>query len=191
MSLSRETIDKIRKFAKEQSRYYLEDAEMTYMEKMRRKSAQTRDRIMKKLAKFKNRSETALEAQNDMILYMSDYMNDLIAQGYSEQEAFERARQDLQFRSDSDKSADLKERFTEYYENFDPAASEAIGLFYAGFLFFGVAIGGLAGLIAGGGKDAFLSGGWIDTLVGVLVGGVIGLGFGMISNAVVALKNRQ
>jgi len=191
MSFSRETMDKIRKFAKEQSRYYLEDAEMTYMEKMRRKSAQTRDRIVKKLAKFKNRSETALEAQNDMILYMSDYMNDLIAQGYSEQEAFERARQDLQFRSDSDKSADLKERFTEYYENLDPAASEAIGLFYAGFLFFGVAIGGLAGFIAGGGKDAFLSGGWIDTLVGVLVGGVIGLGFGMISNAVVALKNRQ
>jgi hypothetical protein len=35
---------------------------------MRRKGAQTRDGIMRKLAKFKNRSENALEAQNDMIL---------------------------------------------------------------------------------------------------------------------------
>jgi hypothetical protein len=32
MSFTRETMDKIRKFAKEQSQYYLEDAEMTYME---------------------------------------------------------------------------------------------------------------------------------------------------------------
>jgi hypothetical protein len=191
MSFSRETMDKIRKFAKEESQYYLEEAEMTYLERMRRKGSQTKDRIMKQLAKFKNRSETALEAQNDMILYMCDFMNDLIKEGYSEQEAFERARRELQFRSDTAKSADLQERFAEYYKNLDPSSHEAIGLFYAGFLFFGVAIGALAGFLGGGGKDAFLTGGWIDTLVGVLVGGVIGIGFGMISNAVVALKNRK
>jgi len=191
MNFSSETMEKIRKFAKEQSRYYLEEAEMTYLEKMRHKSAQIRSRIMTKLEKFKKRSEMALEAENDMILYMSDYMNDLIRQGHSEQEAYERAKMELRFRSESAKSADLQERFKKYYENLDPAVSEAIGLFYAGFLFFGVALGGLAGFLGGGGRDAFLAGGWIDALTGAVIGGIVGIGFGMISNAVIALKHRS
>src|SRR5690606_27396664 len=111
MSFSRETVEKINKFAKEQSQHYLEEAEMTYMEKLRRKSDQTKGKIMAKLAKFKSHSDTALEAQNDMILYMSDYMKDLIAEGLSEQEAFEHAKKELQFRSETEKSADLQERF--------------------------------------------------------------------------------
>lgn len=191
MSFRRETLDQIRKFAKEQSQHYLDEAEMTYMERLRRKTGQTRDKIMSKLAKFKGRSETALEAQNDMILYMSDYMKDLMAEGLSEQEAFERAKKDLEFRSDSAKSADLQDRFAAYYENLDPADHEAVGLFYAGFLFFGVAVGGLTGFLGGGGREAFLSGGWVDTLIGIAVGGTIGIGCGLISNAVIALNRRN
>ena len=191
MSFSREITDQIAKFAKEQSRYYLEDAEMTYLEKLRRKSGQTKDKIMAKLAKFKSRSDTAVEAENDMILYMSDYMNDLIAEGYSEREAFERAKKELSFRSETVKSADLRKRFEDYYRNLDPADYEAAGLFYAGFLFFGVAVGGLAGFLAGGGRGMFLSGGWIDTLIGTAVGGILGIGCGLISNAVIVLKRKR
>lgn len=191
MSFDRDTMAQMKKFAREQSRYYLEDAEMTYMEKLRHKSAQTKDRVVAKLAKFKNRSDTALDAQNDLMLYMGDYMKDLMAKGYSEQEAFEQAKKELQFRSETARSADLQERFAAYYENLDPAAYEAIGLFYAGFLFFGVAGGALAGFIGSGGREMFLAGGWIDTLIGVLIGGTVGIGFGLISNAVIALKRKK
>ncbi len=36
----------------------------------------------------------------------------------------------------------------------------------------------------------FFSGGWIDVLVGVIIGGIIGIGFGLISNAIILLKKK-
>ena len=78
----------------------------------------------------------SMEAQNDMILYMSDYMKDLMEEGLSEQEAFERAKEALKFRSETTVSNDLKKRFEEYYENLDIAHHEAIGLFYAAFMMY-------------------------------------------------------
>lgn len=191
MSFSHEIKDKITQFAREQSQHYLEEAEMTYMEQLRRKTGQTKNKVMAKLAKLKSRSERSLEAQNDMILYMSDYMKDLISGGLSEKEAFERAKEELKFRSETAKSADLQERFAEYYENRDPADHEAIGLFYAGFMFFGLSIGALTGFLGSGGRAMFLSGGWIDTVIGVVVGTIIGMGLGLISNAIIVLKNKR
>lgn len=182
MSLSRETTDKIGQFAKEQSRYYLDEAERTYLEKLRRNTS--------KIIIKKKRSETARDAQNDMIHYMTDYMNDLIAEGFSEQEALERAKEELKFRSETVRSADLQERFAAYGENRSPANYEAIGLFYAGFLFFGVSVGALAGFFGGGGGAMFFSGGWVDTLIGLVVGVTIGLGLGLISHAIIVLKKR-
>ncbi|MEW9033997.1 MAG: hypothetical protein AB2404_14975 [Planifilum fimeticola] len=190
MTFSQEIKDKMVQFAKEQSQYYLDEAEMTYLEKLRRKTGQTQSKIAAKLAKFKGRSETALEAQNDLLLYMSDYMKDLMEKGLSEEEAFERAKEELEYRSESERSADLHERFARYYENRDPAEYEAIGLFYAGFLFFGVSIGALIGYLGGGGREVFLTDGWIDTAIGAAVGAVIGLGAGLISNAVIVLKKK-
>ncbi len=190
MTFSREIRDKMVQFAKEQSQYYLDEAEMTYLERLRRKTGQARNRIAAKLAKFKGRSAMAQEAQNDLILYMSDYMKDLMEKGLSEEEAFERAKEELAYRSESARSADLHERFARYYENRDPALEEAIGLFYAGFLFFGVSIGALTGFLEGGGRETFLTGGWIDAAIGAVAGTVIGLGAGLISHAVIVLKNR-
>lgn len=188
MNLSKETMDKIRTFAKEQSRQYLNEAEMTYMEKFRQKSDHVKEKMMSRLAKFKNRSETATEAQNDLIVYMNDYMKDLMAEGLTEQEAFDRAREQLKFRSDSEHATDVKDRIAKYYEQFDPGEHEAVGLFYAGFLFSGLAVGALLGFLLSGGREMFLSGGWIDTLIGTGVGGMIGIGFGMFSNAFIALR---
>jgi len=79
MNFSDEIKEKIKQFAKEQSQYYLEEAEMTYLEKLKYKTGQIRSKLMKKLAKLKSRSDLSIEAQNDMILYMSDYMKDLIS----------------------------------------------------------------------------------------------------------------
>ena len=191
MTFSRETKEKINQFAREQAQHYLEEAEMTYLEKLRRKTGQTKRKISAQLAKLKSRSEKSIDAQNDMMLYMSDYMNDLIAQGLSEQEALARAKEELKFRSETARSVDLQERFAEYYENRDPADDEAIGLFYAGFLFFGLAIGALVGFLGSGGRETFLAAGWIDTLIGAGIGAIIGIGLGLTSHAVIVLKKRK
>lgn len=190
MSFSREIQERINRFTKEQSQNYLQDAEMTYIEKLRKKSGQTKRKIDKQLSKFKGRSDQGREAQDDMILYMSDYMNDLMSQGLTEQEAFNKASEELQFASNSEQSEDLNERFQQYYENRDPADYEAIGLFYGGFLFLGLGIGGLTGFLTGGGYEAFFDTGWIDTAIGSGVGIIIGIGLGQITNAIIALKKK-
>ncbi|WP_163183508.1 hypothetical protein [Neobacillus sedimentimangrovi] len=190
MNFSNEMKEKIKQFAKEQSQYYLEEAEMTYLEKLQHQIGQTKRKVTNKLSKLKTRSNVSIDVQNDLILYMSDYMNDLMENGVSEQEAFERAKEELKFQSETTRSSDLKDKFVEYYENFNPADHEAIGLFYAGFMFFGISVGGLIGFIASGGRDLFLSGGWIDTLIGTAVGGIIGIGLGLISNAIIVLKKK-
>lgn len=191
MSFSQETQQKINQFAKEQSQHYLEEAEMTYLEKLRQKTGQTKRKIGKKLARFRGSSEQGREAQNDMILYMSDYMNDLISRGLSEQEAFAKAQEELSSPGVSDLHTDFHERFREYYENRNPADYEAVGLLYGGFLFLGLAIGALIGFLTSGGVSAFWQEGWIYTLIGTGVGIFIGLGLGQISHAlVVTLKGK-
>lgn len=191
MSFSHETREKIRQFAREQAQHYLEEAEMTYLEKLRRKTGQTKQKIGRKLARFKVSSEQGREAENDMILYMSDYMNDLMSQGLSEREAFEKAKAELLAPGNADRHADLHERFRQYYEERDPADYEAIGLFYAGFLFIGVVAGTLVGYVTSGGRPEFLDGGWIDTLVGTGSGALLGIALGLISNAVVMIIKRK
>lgn len=191
MSYSEETQKRIKQFAKEQAPRYLETAEMTYMEQLQVKARQMKHKIGRKLARFRSTSDQVVDAQNDMILYMSDYLNDLMAQGLSEQEAFEKAKQQLLASSDSDRNADLHERLRKYYEDADPAAMEAIGLVYGGMLFLGIAIGGLTGLLIGGGIPSFLAYGWIYTLVGIAVGAFIGLGIGLLGNALIVAKMRR
>ncbi|NLT95836.1 MAG: hypothetical protein GXW85_09970 [Clostridia bacterium] len=191
MSFSNEIREKIKQFAREQSRHYLEEAEMTYLEKLKYKTGQLSSKVTANLAKLKSRSNLSIEAQNDLILYISDYMKELMEEGLSEEEAFERAKEEFKFRSETIESADLQKRFAQYYENLDPARYEAIGLFYAGFMFFGVSIGALIGFLGSGGKEMFNAGGWIDTLIGVLAGGIIGIGFGLISHGIIVLKKKE
>jgi hypothetical protein len=153
MSFNSETQGKINQFAKEQSRHYLDAAQMTYMEKLRYKAGSAKRKAAAKLARFKNNSEQAVEAQNDMILYMSDYMSDLISKGMTEQDAFEKAKEELAASGDSDVRSDYAERLAQCIMNRDPAADEAIGLFYGGFVTAGLVVGALAGYIGGGGRD--------------------------------------
>jgi len=186
MSFSQETIRKIEQFAREQSQYYLEDAEMTYMEKLRRKSGQARAKIGRKMARLKNRSEQADEAECDMILYMSDYIEDLAAKGMSEREAFDKASVELAASSESSGQADLRRKFKRYCANNSPADDEVAGLLYGGFAIISMAVGALVGFLSGGGRTAFLRGGWIDTLTGLGAGVILGAGLGLLANAVLA-----
>ena len=190
MSFSHETQEKIKRFAKEQSRHYLNAAEMTYMEKLRKKAGQTKQKIGMKLSRFKGVSDSALEAQNDMILFMNDYMNDLMAKGMSEQQALEKAKEELAASGESDLNADLQERFQQHYENQNPAVYEAVGLFYGGFTSVGIIVGALIAYIVSGGRQAFLAGGWIDTLIGMGAGALLGIGLGEISHAIITIQKK-
>lgn len=191
MSFSNETQQKINQFAKEQAQHYLDAAEMTYMEKLRRKTEQTKQKAGRKLARFKGSSDQAREAQNDMILYMSDYINDLMAGGMTEPEALEKAKEQLAASSESGFNTDIQEQFRRCYENRNPADDEAIGLFYAGFTIIGLVGGALTGYITSGGRQEFLSGGFIDTIIGAVVGVLIGTGLALISHAVIAGRKRK
>jgi len=185
MSLSNETNQKINKFAEEQAQNYLENSEMTYMEQLRKKSSRTKNKIGAKLAKFKAHSEKGSEVRDDMVLYMKDYINDLISQGMSEQEAFEKAKTEMTAAGETDQNGDFHDRFTEYYKQKSPAAYEAEGLLFGGFTTIGLVIGGLIGYISGGGRVEFLNGGWIDMLIGIGCGVVSGTGLAMIVNAII------
>ncbi|MFD1407201.1 hypothetical protein ACFQ49_03330 [Kroppenstedtia eburnea] len=58
-------------------------------------------------------------------------------------------------------------------------------------MFFGGSIGSLAGFLGSGAREMFLAGGWIDTVIGAIVGVSIGMGLGLISNAVIVLKKNK
>lgn len=190
MSFSRDIQEKISQFAKEQSDFYLDDAEMTYMEKLRRKSDRTKEKINAKLAKLKNNSAQSREAQDDMILYMSDYMDDLMSQGLSEQEAFEKASEELSFASKTSQSVSLQDRFMKYYETQDLAVMEAVGLYYGAGVIIGTILGAVAGLLLGATLFTAVSF-WIPIVVGAVIGGGLGVGFGMIMNASLVRKNNK
>jgi hypothetical protein len=78
----------------------------------------------------------------------------------------------------------LPERIAELSE-------KAIGLFYGGFMFMGLAVGGVIGFAASGGSEHFFTGGWLDTVMGVVLGGLFGLGGGEIMNAVIIMNNKR
>ncbi|AST58434.1 putative conserved membrane protein [Thermoanaerobacterium thermosaccharolyticum] len=58
-------------------------------------------------------------------------------------------------------------------------------------MFLGFSVGAIIGFVSSGGKEMFLSGGWIDTLIGVAFGGIVGIGLGLISNAIIVLKKKM
>lgn len=74
-------------------------------------------------------------------------------------------------------------------ENSNTTPQKVEGLFYCGFITIGIAAGALTGYLASGGRRKFISsGGWIDTLFGMITGLMIGIGLGKISDALLRLR---
>ena len=191
MSFSSDIKKQIDDFAREQSQHYLDDAEMTYMEKLHLKTDTAKRKAVAKIARLKSRSDQAVEAQNDLMLYMSDYMEDLISKGMSEREAFETAKEELTLSSESDSSAELRDRYRRYYDGFDIYRNEEVGLFYAGFSSLGLFLGALLGFLLSGGRQEFIGGGWIDTIIGAGAGMLLGSACAQISHAFTLKKTRR
>ena len=88
-------------------------------------------------------------------------------------------------------SEDDPEKLTQQksIETNDLNTQKANGLFYCGFITIGVTTGALAGYLASGGRHKFISsGGWIDTLFGIIAGLMFGIGLGKISDGILRLK---
>ena len=191
MLISGETQEKIKKFAETQSRFYTDWAEMTYLEKLRKKAGDTKRKAGAKLSRFKSRSAQTVDAQNDMVLYMNDYINDLMENGMAEGEALAKAESELSVPGGADAHDDFRKRYLKYYEERDIAEYEVIGLFYGGFCVIGVVVGAIIGYAQGGGRMEFLTGGWIDTVIGAVVGSVLGAGLGQIANGIIVSVKKK
>ena len=78
MELSKETMESIQKFAKEQASKNLSNAELSVFERVAKKGDIAKSKVMKNISKLKVTSDQAKDATNDLTLYMSDYIADLM-----------------------------------------------------------------------------------------------------------------
>ncbi|MCL2826435.1 MAG: hypothetical protein FWD72_03415, partial [Eggerthellaceae bacterium] len=153
MTITDETKRQIEEFAQEQSRYYLDRTQMTYWEKAQAKADKTKRKAEAKAAKFKVHSTQAQEAQDDLSAYMSDFIEDLLIQGVSEEEAYQRACEELAHDAKTTMADDVYSHYAEkFYDQFNPFAfmgdsgsqdagafvGAASGLYYSGCILVGV-----------------------------------------------------
>jgi len=176
MTISDETKKRIEDFSREQSRFYLDRAHMTYWEKLQSKAEQTQRKVVQKASQFKFRSQQSEEAQGDLMLYMNDFVEDLIAQGATEDEAFARARRELACDSGTNAALNLQDLYAEKifgFEPFDVFGNEMPGFMGGTDMTHSQGTRGavthtlLSGMIIG-----FLFAGF--TILGVIVGALIG-----------------
>jgi len=188
MNLSRETQEDIRRFASEEAGKHLNSAEISYFERLGRKTGQTKDKIIKKMSKFKLTSQQTMEARDDLTLYMSDHIADLVEQGHTENEALEMAKAALKADSGSDQSADIRDKYMEYFQSRNPAMDEAVGLYYGGFSLLGIIVGAVAGLLLG--LNVFPGYFCLTLIISIVVGMLVGVACAMLKHASVAEKSR-
>ena len=186
--ISSETQRRIDGFAREQSRHYLDRAGMTYWEKLGDKVERTRGKAGRKLARLRLRSPQSLDSEADLSAYMGDFIADLMAQGLSEEQAFQQATAELAYDSGSEESDDLadlyRQRFLEAWEQdwdggLPPGAG--YGLYYSGCSLVGLVTGAAAGFYTG--LVCFSGWLWLAAAVGGLAGAVLGIGCAMLLHA--------
>ncbi|MDQ0268382.1 hypothetical protein [Cytobacillus purgationiresistens] len=184
MTLKKETELKIQKYIKQNTNLVASD-ELTYFEKLALHTNEKWMEAKRTAAKFKWTSQKNKEAQEDLMSYMSDYIEDCIMNGFSEEDAFEKAK--VTFAVENPNNPLLKSD-AEWLHHFDPNVAEAIGLYYAASMFIGLTSGALLGVI--------LQMVILEESIGVLffivtgIGFIAGLGFGLLKNAKISLNNR-
>ncbi|MCL2136981.1 MAG: hypothetical protein FWH40_05620 [Coriobacteriia bacterium] len=194
-ALPPELIPLIDEFAREQSRYYLDRAQMTYWEKLQDKVSRTRGKINRKLSQFKIQSSQSEESQADLSAYMTDFISDLISQGVSPEDALEQASRELAFDSGSMSANELSEHYAEHFGRYFDlldytgldrgsafmAEQASVGLYYSGGVLIGLVLGSLTGLFIG--LSYFASIFWLAVIIGALSGSVLGVGLAMLLHA--------
>ncbi|MEK5482446.1 MULTISPECIES: hypothetical protein [unclassified Viridibacillus] len=186
MTLSKETKNKINQFVKQNTKLSVSDSkELTYFEELAIQANQTLGEAKKSAAKFKWSSQKNNEAQEELMSYMDDYIQDLmIEEGISEADAFEKAKASFAVENPDNPMLDRNAKWMQYLE---PNIEEAIGLYYAAFMFIGLTLGALVGVI--------LQMVVLKESIGLLffiitgIGLMMGLAFGMLKNAKIRLNS--
>ncbi|MEQ7050943.1 hypothetical protein ABN764_09815 [Paenibacillaceae sp. P-4] len=184
MTMSKDTEHKMKQFIKQNTQLNMAGSdELTYFEKLVQKANATLGEAKKQAAKFKWTSQKNREAQEDLMGYMSDYIQDLVAEeGISEADAFERAKAAFSVENPDNPLLHSEAKWLHYGE---PAVAEAIGLYYGAFMFIGLALGALVGVIL---QMVVLKEG-IGLLFFIVtgIGLMLGLALGMMKNAQISL----
>lgn len=190
--LNRETTKKVDELVKRVAKKagYSGSTELTYQEHLQMKIGNVQKKFDKKIQK--QRHKLGLSPKNndfaeEIKTYLTDGVSDLMAEGYTEEEA-------LQITLEKFDEAELKPDFEDFMEEFNDFGiqenmewyakeGEAIGLFYGAFTILGLTLGAFFGFLAG--RDL------ISTAIGTVVGLGCGVGLGLLSHALyVAIKRK-
>lgn len=136
---------------------------------------QFREDLEKIIQKLKSSSNEQDDFKVEMKQFLTDSVEDLVSQGYSEAEALKKAFE--QFGDEHTLETIDKPDMKGWKNNMKN--QEAIGLFYAAGLFLGAGGGAIAGFL------------YNHVIYGAAVGLIIGLGLGLLSNALIALKQQH
>jgi seryl-tRNA synthetase len=185
--VSNKTVKSIEKFVDNLSLKlgYVSKENMTYLEQLKREfynskkeitenMKQFRDELEKFIQKLKVSSSEKDDFKEEMKQFLVDSVEDLMSQGYSEEEALKRALE--QFGDEHSLEVPLEVNDKQNSKGWESMKQEAIGLFYA------------AGLFLGGGAGAAIGFLYHHLLFGAAFGVIIGVGLGLLSNAIIALK---
>ncbi|MBD8500092.1 hypothetical protein [Paenibacillus arenosi] len=185
MKISQELEQKITKYVK-QSTHLVDSDDLTYFEKIALVARLKMNSAKKAANKLKWTSKENKEAQEDLMNYMTDYIFDQITEGYSEEEAFERAK--AAFSVENPDNPLLKSD-SDWINHYEPHVVDAVNLYYAAYLFIGLALGAFLGLVL-----QILT---QDQVIGVVlfiaagIGSVGGLGAAMLKNAQITMHNHK
>jgi len=167
----------------------------SYQAHIKRKVAQSRQKLQRKMDKARTKLGRGPEDKDlaeEIHQYLTEAVNDLMAEGHSEADAIKAMAQRFDQAEATPGFAGFAAAFNDFglVEAYALAASdptspegarlEAVGLFYGGFLILGLAAGSTLGWLAGRN--------WVTMGVGTAAGAGTGIALGLLSNAVITLK---
>lgn len=141
MTLTDKTQTAIETLAKKAVKNTLSSNELSYFEKVARKFDEIEEKARQKF--YPNRKEDEAELES----YIQDYVEELIANGLSEEDALEKAAAVILAEQPKNPEEKRKEAYQAHYENISVAEEEAIGLTYGSRIFLGIVIGAMLGII--------------------------------------------
>lgn len=181
--VSNKTVKSIEKFVDNLSLKlgYVSKENMTYLDQLKQEFYNSKKEITENMKQFRDELETFIQKlkvssnekddfKEEMKQFLVDSVEDLMSQGYSEEEALKRALEQF----GDEHSLEINDK--QNSKGWVSMKQEAIGLFYA------------AGLFLGGGVGATIGFLYHHLIFGTAIGVIIGIGLGLLGNAFIALK---
>ncbi len=134
----------------------------------------------------KNKKNRDNDFEEEIRTYLSDSILDMMSEGLSESEALTKTINQFDEAEFMPEMEDFMKEFNDFGMEMNEewyAKHEAIGVFYGAFVIIGMAIGAMFGF--------FGAGGILNTIVGSVFGLFIGVGCGLFSHGIIAMKGMK